>query len=337
MYIDDPSGVLGSKAAELQSLASPFDLKIAIVSTDSRAALDARVASMVTSSNTLAIGIDPTHHYTFTHFGVGTGVPRDRYQDIARSGNGEFKAGRWGDGVLAIASNAAAAKKESQHTTTTIVVPSQVTTVEKPVPIWPFALGAAAIALGFWLVWRWNKRRQAEISSTIDDFKSETAQMRSRNVEEQAWHDRFKEGRAAQNDPSPRAEDLQAQPPPPSPRTSRRVVSELPAPPPKAPPRRVVHHYVPAPIAPPPVVVQQSSGNDLLTGVLIGEAIASRPAYRAPEPEYHRHRTPTPDPSSFSSGSGGGGFDWGGSSDSGGSGGGDFGGGFDGGGGGGDF
>jgi len=291
MFIDDQAGVVNG----VSDTSTVFDVKVVVAATDSRAALDAKVASMVNSANTLAIGVDPVHHYTFTHFGVGAGVPRDQYQEIARAGNGEFKQGHWGAGINAIIANATAARHEARSTNTTIVVPTQVTTVEHPIPVLPFVIGGAVLLLGFFLLWRWNKRRSAEVAKTLNDFQSEAQQMRSRNIEEQGWHDKFGE-------------------------KVRRSKAARPA----------------APSQQPQVIVTGSNNDGMLTGLIIGESLASRrdPPARdyAPAPASHSESA-----WQGSSGSSSSSWDSGSSSSDSGSGGGDFGGGFDGGGGGGDF
>ncbi len=299
MFIDDPTGALSaSAAANIQAAQQDavFDVKVTISTTDTRGALDAKVSGMVTSANTLAIGVDPIHHFTFTHFGIGTGIPRDRYQDVARAGNGEFKQGHWEAGINAIVANATAARHVS-NATTTIVVPTQQTTVEHPFPVLPLVGAGLALTLGFFLLWRWNRRKTAEVTATLGDFRDEANQLRSRNIEEQAWHDKMKQKRAGAGAAGPTRTAI---------RRSRRARAANPG--------------------ATPVIVQGNIGNDLLTGMLIGEAI-SRPS---PAPSYSppSHSSSSSDSSSSS---------WSSSDYSGGSGGGDFGGGFDGGGSGGSF
>jgi uncharacterized membrane protein YgcG len=342
MFIDDPSGALSPQAkAQIQNATSAFDVKIVISATDTRATLDAKVSEMVNSANTLAIGVDPVHHFTFTHFGVGTGIPRERYQDVARSGNGEFKQGHWGEGINAIVASAAASRQASAATTT-IVMPTQQMTVEHPFPVMPMVGAAIALALGFFLLWRWSRRKTAEVAATLDDFRGEAAQMRSRNIEEQGWHDKMKQNQTAatttpdlRNSATPSAAPSLASAP-------RGYASIPPAAAPVHVHRPRYHSPVVAAPPAPSVYIQQSGGNDLLTGVLIGEAL-NRPVERERVIERHytpppaRHDTPAPSHSSSSDSSS---SSWGdsiGSLFDSGSSGGDFGGGFDGGGGGGDF
>ena len=328
MFIDDQAGVISPQAkAAIEGSSAHFDVKVFVGATDSRGALDARLGQMVNSANTLAIGVDPVHHYTFTHFGVGTGIPRDQFQAVAKAGNGEFHAGRWGEGIQSIIASATAVRREAREAAPSTVVVQTRETVDHGVPAWPFVLGGLSLALAGVLLARHLRRRQRAMESTLDDFRDEAAQLRSRNIEEQAWHDKM----------APKAEALPSVgrcAPQDRPSGVRVIPSPLPGPMPVfvAPAPAYNQGFQPA-----PVVVSQSSNDGLLTGVLLGEALADRRPSYVPPPDPPRYRAPDPEPSysssssswdsgggSFDSGSSGGGFDSGGGGFDGGSGGGDF-------------
>jgi uncharacterized membrane protein YgcG len=306
MFIDDQAGIISSDdAASIRAARSVLDVKILVSSTRTRGELDAHVSAMVNSANTLAIGVDPVHHFAFTHFGVGTGISPADYQMVARAGNGEFHAGHWGEGLKAIvaAANAASVRSESKAT---VVQP--VTVVERPVPMWPFVFGGLTIVVLIAAVVRWMRRQDAKRDVVLNDFRDEASKLTARNLEEQGWHDRFKDGRPmTTTSPSP----------PPVERSRRAGTTRGRAP-------------APAP-APAPVVIPQGSNNDgFALGMLMGESMSRPERVVEVVRESPRHESASTSWDLLSSDS----------SDDGGSGGGSFdggGGGFDGGGGGGDF
>lgn len=367
-FVDDSTGTLGTDAiGRINAATSAFDVKVVVASTGSRGELDATVGRLMNSANTVAIGVDPIHHYTFTHFGTGAGIASGDYQTIARAGNGEFKAGHWEQGIEAIIASANAASVRTSARSS-VIVQQPVTVVEHPAPIWPFIAGGVGFVFAAVLLVRWMKRRQADQAKVLDGFREEAAHMRSRNIEEQGWHDKFQANQPATEHGRARARKLATKPPM---RNMKHIVAPLPevivneqirgkyskslaarriiAPPPAMetqatmPEERDRAAYLRSrdsyPAAPAPVVQNYygggNGGNDLALGYMIGSNIAQRDHVMVREE--HRQHTETPAPSSSSS------SDWGsssGSSDSG-SGGGGFdsggGGGFDGGSGGGDF
>lgn len=324
MFVDDPSNILSaSDYASVNGVSSPLDVKVLVTSADSKPGLDMHVHDLVTSANTLAIGIDSVHRYTFTHFGTGTGISRGDYQGVARAGNGEFHAGNWAAGIRAIVNAANAASSEGQHGT--VVVQEPTTVVEHPAA-WPYLLGFGAMAVICLIAWRWMRRKSVAIEQAAQEARDETQEMRTRNIEEQGWHDKM----AAKISAAPA---LASVPPVAGPRqAASRSTRPMPSP---APPRhRPAPSYAPAAV---PIIVNQGTNDGLLAGLFIGESMG-RPSVVEREvihesPRYERDTGSDGGSSSSSfdsgsssdSGSGGGGFD---------SGGGD---GFDGGGGGGDF
>ena len=329
MFIEDPSGILSaSDYASIKTVSSPLDVKVIVTSADSKPGLDMHVHDLVTSANTLAIGVDPIHHYTFTHFGTGTGIQRGDYQGVARAGNGEFHAGNWAAGIRAIVNAANAASSEGEHGTVLVTEPT--TVVEHPAASWPYLVGFGVLAAICLVAWRWMRRKSIAIEKAAQEARDEAQEMRSRNIEEQGWHDKMAAKMPATSPVD--APVLASAPPSAAPRQPSRLRST----PRSAPPR-----YIPAPTYAPaaiPLIVNQGSNDGLLAGVLLGEAM-SRPAVVEREvvhesPRYERDTgsdagsssSSFDSGSSFDGGSGGGGFDSGGG-----------GGGFDGGGGGGGF
>lgn len=327
MFVDDPSGILSaSDYASVNGVSSPLDVKIIVTSTDSKPGLDMHVHDLVTSANTLAIGIDPVHHYTFTHFGTGTGISRSDYQGVARAGNGEFHAGNWAAGIRAIINAANAASSEGQHGT--VVVQEPTTVVEHSAAAWPYLLGFGVMAVICLIAWRWMRRKSVAIEQAAQEARDEAHEMRTRNIEEQGWHDALKEKMPVA--PSVSAPVIASVPPVALPAYRRGASRSVPA-------RYIPHpNYAPAAV---PIIVNQGTNDGLLTGLLIGESMG-RPSVVEREvihesPNYERDTGSDGGSSSssfdsspsFDSGSSGGGFDSGGGG----------GGGFDGGGGGGSF
>jgi hypothetical protein len=305
------------------------------------------VHDLVTSANTLAIGVDPVHHYAYVHFGTGTGIRHGDYIPIERAGNAEFHAGHWGAGVRAIVNAASAASSQSQRSE--VIIQQPTTVVEHGASIWPYFLFGGLLAATVLLVWRWMRRRTVAIENAAQEARDEAQEMRKRNIEEQGWHDKMSQ-KMGQSEPGAAAS--QAQP-----------VAQIRAVPQAWGPTEVDREmqaayrgtrYQPSqpyvqPAAAPVIIATQPAmyggNNDFLTGMLVADAL-ERPREREVVREVV-HETRHESSSGWggsSSDSGGGGSSWdsGSSSDSGGgggfdSGGGDSGGGFDSGGGGGDF
>ncbi len=292
MFIDDSTGTLTSTDRTNIENAAParMDVKIVIASTGSRAELDASVGRLVNSGNTLAIGVDPVHHYTFTHFGSMLGIPSSNFPAIARAGNVEFKAGHWGDGLRAIVTSAASVQEQAPAFTRSqapVIIQQPSTVIEHPVSAAPFVIGGIVIAAVLCGIIIWLRRRERAAEQERQAFREETERLQARNLEEQTWHDRMAKNQAS----SPVAPTTQ-----PVPETIRQMID-------RPVPASIIRER-PVYQSPVPVVIpQSSSGNDLLTGLLVGQAMAERrePVYVDPPRHYSRSRTPTPVPSSSSS------------------------------------
>ncbi len=87
--------------------AFPFSARV-ITSTasPSRAALESRAASFLTSPDMIVVGIDPAHRYTVVRVGSGLNLEPGTFSQIAVAGNPSFKGGQWGAGIIAIGETA---------------------------------------------------------------------------------------------------------------------------------------------------------------------------------------------------------------------------------------
>lgn len=87
--------------------AFPFSARV-ITSTasPSRAALESRAASFLTSPDMIVVGIDPAHRYTVVRVGSGLNLEPGTFSQIAVAGNPSFKSGQWGAGIIAIGETA---------------------------------------------------------------------------------------------------------------------------------------------------------------------------------------------------------------------------------------
>jgi len=317
IIVDDQVGVLSPAARQdLAATSTPHRVVASFVKVASEADLDALVGKCVTTPNTICIGVDPVHHKTRSHFGIDTGVPRSTFQQVSLAGNLDFKTGDWAGGIKSIIARADAVSLRVDRPAAVVI---ETTRVEAPFPKWPFYVGFGLLGLlvGFFF-WR-ARKRERELLAARDDMRREAGEYAGKNIE--ADRDRDVERKFREIEESRR-------------------------------PARRSHPAVdwrPEPIAPQPaasqtvVVSSQSGSGDLLTGLVVGEAIGRRE--RTPAPEPRRHRTPTPVPSyssddyssssssssdddgggggsddSFDSGGGGGDFE----SSDGGGGGGDF-------------
>ncbi len=313
--VHDSIGALTPAAkADLEAAQSPFRVKVLFEST-SKPELQAHVHACVDTPNTLCVGVDPGHRFTWTEIGTDTGIKSGDYTEVGRAGNADFKVGQWSDGVKAILSRGAALRH-------TAVVQQPTTIVEHSTPVWPIVVGFGALVLVIWLLVRKLRR---DVHTARAELQEERGEYLHRNVD-------------AMTAPAPAPEP---------PRVTRPTIPARPVP--YTPPTRA---YVPPARSYPPVMIAPAPpvGPSFTDGLILGGALAPPPApavvvidrerLREPERRRHRERTPTPAPSyspsydsspsssydsgssppSDSGGGGGGGFD----SSSGGGGGGDF-------------
>lgn len=328
--VRDQAHVLSSgDVARLSSDAAPwpFDLHVLTAVFPTRDLLEDQAHQWVDSPRAVVVAVDPQNHHVVVRFGTGTGVHGGDFDSLAKAGNAHFRSGDWVDGIEAIGVRAYA----STQTASGISVSNEPVVLQQGLGFWIWALIVGAGAGLVWLTW-WVMRRSREV---LDENRLETAELRSRNIKDADWERQMDESVARR-------------PTPPSIPRSR-------------PAARVCPSSAGGNGGTSSVVVNQqgSSGDGLLTGMLIGEelgrgrdrdVVVEREVVReAPQPSRNDDAgggssdfgggssSFGSDTSSSSSDSGGSSSSWdsGGSSDFGG--GGDSGGGFDSGGGGSDF
>ena len=102
----DTTGSLSADdATALRSAAQtyPFDARVVLGSEwASRESFDRAVGQLVAAPDMVVVGVDPVHHRTSVHFGVGTHIARARWRAIEDAGDGWFRQGQWRSGVEAI-------------------------------------------------------------------------------------------------------------------------------------------------------------------------------------------------------------------------------------------
>jgi len=261
---DDAGTFSPADVTALQTAAAqwPFDVQVITSSSLSKSALESRVHKAVDEPGVVAIGLDPTHKNVVVHFGKGVGVTPSQWSSISSAGNSAFKEARWADGVVKIAEKTIGLRTQ---TSTTQSTPAQIPgpATNSNTGWWIFGTVVLVVAIGGFFWWK-NKRREEEHERKIEELDEEIAEKRVRNMEEEAWADKFRD-KAREVSSKPRRSNQIPDPPPP-------------AMPPPAPAMRPV--YVAAPAAPTTVVVNQTSssgGNgDLLTGYALGSLSARR-------------------------------------------------------------
>jgi len=340
--VHDLSAVLTpSGLAELQQYPTKYDVTVEFNGQwPTLDGLTQAAHNCISNPNKICVFVDPQHKHVAVRFGTDTGVAPANFDMVSKAGNASFHAGDWVNGVKGILSRAEVTSTKSNQPTAVIV---QQPVIEHPMPVWPWLLGFGILAVLGWVVIAMARKRTRklieEADSKLDDVRREAGELAQRNIKEQAWADRIEETTRP-------VRSIPARP--------ARVKTPVPAKPAQSGPefesmfKRTPSRGNVGTATPrrrntpePAVVVVNQGNNDLLTGMLVGEAMTRR---RLPTPEpVRRHRTPTPEPSrsswsSRSSDDGGGSSSIFSSSDSGGSGGSfDGGGSCDSGGGGGDF
>jgi uncharacterized membrane protein YgcG len=332
--VEDSAQVLSpAQKTDLEAISTPHKVVALLENPASKDALQQHVKACVSTPNTLCIGVSPKLRYTWTEIGLDTGIRAADYQQVGRAGNVDFKAAvggdadGWPNGIKSIISRAQVLAHRELAAPTGVVIQQPQTVVEHPVSAAPFLVGFGVLASLIGVAAFFVLRAQRRTREALENSQRETAELASRNVRDQDW-----------------AEAVTARV------GARRAVEKPRAYSPGSNPGvfREGHGFLP--LAQPPAVVVDRSGNDMASGILIGQAL-SQPTYRhesyrplprdvIPAPRSRRDETPAPSYSSSSSSSStssyssGGGSDY--SSSSGGGGGGDFSS-SSGGGGGGDF
>ncbi len=248
----------------------PFELRVVTNTYSSKAALEQAVHQCVNSPNVVCVGLDPTHHGVRVHFGTGTGVRPSDFNLIAAAGNSFFKSNDWLGGIESIADRALESARSSQVVNVgTQQQPVQVhvdmpRVVHEQEPVsagwWIFAFVMVALVVGAIILAIRSARNASKtvkkVNEDMNDFRDEAFEMSSRNMEERDFHEKMK-AKGVFNAPANT----------PALTTARPVVT------PVAP----AHVSTPVTTAPTTVVVQGNNNNDLLTGVLIGQALNNNP------------------------------------------------------------
>jgi uncharacterized membrane protein YgcG len=297
-FVLDSTGTLSSQAkTELESIQTRFPLHIVFKDEPSQAVLGKDMDACVVTPSTICIGVDPGHRWTSSRFGVDSGIKSGDFAQVSRAGNLDFKQGNWVGGVKAIVSRAELLSTKS-NVPTAIVIQNPI--VEHPVPVWPFFLGFGVLAAigGYVLltVRRRTKKALEEADKAIQDVREEAAELTSRNIKDERWERSLDESLAKKAAIPAKAEEaaipVKVEKKDFCPVCSTPIVNRkcscAKSTTTSHPTRR---RAAPVPAPPSPVVVVgSSSGSDLVTGIVVGEALAAN------RESYHRHRTPTPIP-----------------------------------------
>jgi len=229
-----------------KSNAYPFDLYVTIGGAVSRDSFKAEVASHV-GANTVSIGVDPNHRFTFVKASAKLGLPDG--PAVASAGNAYFKRADLVGGIDAIAGKAnelrVTTRVEDSATGAPIIVH------EQPMATgwwWGLGgLGAVVLGVGVWAWWSKQQRERA-LARTIAEYNNATGDALMAKAERNELEDFDRRLKTTE-------------------RAARPAKSYRP------PPQSSAPSYYPPPAAA-PVVVQQSN-NDLITGMVIGELIST--------------------------------------------------------------
>lgn len=264
--INDPLETLSPEqraTLEAKSAAYPFDIHVMVATNlASKPLFESQVAGMVTGPKTLAIGIDPAHHFTFVRGSADLGLPNG--PEVASAGNAYFKRGDLVTGIDSIAARSndlrISARLVTSQTGTPIVVHNHTTSAG----VWWMLGGLAAvvIAVTAYVIVR-NRRRENRARELELELENERLELQTRNVEEQSWHDRMK-------DKADNGYDVRA---------AKRIASVPPSRAPYIAPGASYTPYPSAPPAPAPIIVNNqpnNSGLDMLIGYELGRSESPR-------------------------------------------------------------
>jgi hypothetical protein len=236
-----------------RSNAYGFDIKVTISDgTHSKPQLEQHVGDRLTGRNQISIGVDPTHHYTYVRGSSDLGLPSG--PAMASAGNPHFKKGDLAAGIDAIAGRANSLKASrvvESATGAPIIVHEHTTSAG----VW-WGLGGLALvvlAVVAWVLWR-SSKRDAEARRLAAELTNEIGDRQIARAERGAVDDFDRRLRTT-------IEPLVAFPPPPALRQRAPYPQSVPA--------------------PAPVIVNQGGNRDLLTDMLIFDAVTNP----------HRHDT----------------------------------------------
>ena len=189
--IQDPGAVLSAEArSDLLTRGGSYGLQV-IVRLDStepnRNALKAVASSLVTTSSELVIAIDPAHHFTYVKGSADLGLPTDA--SLAAAGNPFFREHDWAGGVDAIVTRSLAIRNapRTQTLSSPGVIQQQASPASSSAAMWWMMGGLVVLvaAVTAYVLWRLRRTREA--------LELETEELRSRNIEESSWHERFRQ------------------------------------------------------------------------------------------------------------------------------------------------
>ena len=299
--------------------AFPFSARV-ITSTasPSRAALESRAASFLTSPDMIVVGIDPAHRYTVVRVGSGLNLEPGTFSQIAVAGNPSFKGGQWGAGIIAIGETAKGKLAISNYLRNTAPPPSfpatQVIVHQPAQSIVQSEAGSGSVG--------WLLAGMVATLIVICAVGIILARRRHAAKERQERQDRLDAEAerilSAERDPMPSRYD--SAPRPASYAPAPRLIVE-----PAAAPIVQRYRQPPAPVvvSSPPVVVHHDHGSPtdgLLTGMLLSEAIHDHSHRHRHDDDSDRHvvreRVVEVERPSSSYDSGGASSGWGGSSSS---------------------
>lgn len=251
----------------------PFDTRIVISDrAPNKSAFESQVSNQVVGPRVLAIGISPAHKFTVVRFGKGLHIPDSVWSRISSSGNSAFKVGEYGLGIINIAETVKENMVQVTERPTYTTVTKSYTVEPEPVhPAWfvvPIGL-VLFLALLIGLVIRKRAKERAQ-------------QERLRLAEEAADHIIAADLSRPVERITPSGNHYQYTPSdfnPYKPQISRVNYNGEPVY--RNPPTTIVS----TPVVQPPPVVVHDSGNSLVTGMLLNEALHSHHDHY--EPEHH--------------------------------------------------
>lgn len=239
-------------ASQLQQLrdranAYPFELKV-LVSDGSltKPVFEQHVAARVTGFGQVSIGVDPKHHFTFVRGSKDLGLPSG--PDVASAGNPFFRHGDLVGGIDAIAARASSLKATrivQSQTGSPIIVHEHKTSAG----VWWLlgGLGVTVVAVVVYLLWR-SAKRDAEARRLAAELNNEIGDRQMARAELGAADDFNRRLRSS---------------------SRPQAAASIPAPRPSYSP----YPYAVAAPAPAPVIINQGGNRDILTDMLLIDAM----------------------------------------------------------------
>lgn len=201
---DEANLLTPEEEVQLQNTGSrwPFETHILTRNAHAKHLLEQAAKAAVTTPNTVAIAVDPNLRFTVVRFGIASNVKTVDFSAISDAGNPSFREGRWLSGLEAIGARA----EVSTRTMAGTVAPPAPVIVREGLGWFGWAiilLGVGGLVALVIYLWRRSRANQRQFEDVLTETRLEAQELRTRNIETDAWAEGVRKSNEARRDPRP--------------------------------------------------------------------------------------------------------------------------------------